>query len=124
LNCPLDEVRPVLAEHDAQSKRQRDLPHEVLVYFVMARVLYGQEACEEVRHPVLEGLRPILGDEGVSRASVSKGALSQVRRQVGSAPPPQLYQEPVRSHGPAQMPGVLCKLAGHDPRRFHPGEAR
>ncbi len=48
MNCPLDQVRRALAANDAQSKRQRGLPHEVLVYLVMAMVLYANVAYEEV----------------------------------------------------------------------------
>ena len=72
---------------------RRGLPREVLVYFVMAMVLYAQVAYEEVLRLVIEGVRSLLGDEGVSGASVSKGAISQACRQVGVAPLRQLYQE-------------------------------
>jgi hypothetical protein len=106
LNCPLDKVRQALAANDAQSKRRRGLPHEVLVYFVMAMVLYANVAYEEVLRLVIEGLRPILGDEGVARATVTKGAISSARAQVGAAPLRQLYREQVRCHGPEGMPGV------------------
>ena len=37
--CPVGKVRDVLALHDAQRQRQRGLPHEVLVYFILATVL-------------------------------------------------------------------------------------
>ncbi len=106
MNCPLDKVREALAASDAQSKRRRGLPHEVLVYFVMAMVLYGNVAYEEVLRLVIEGLRPLLGDNGVSRAMVSKGAISQARGQVGVTPLRQLYREQVRPNGPAGMAGV------------------
>jgi len=106
LNCPLDKVRQALLAHDAQSKRQRGLPHEVLVYFVMAMVLYANVAYEEVLRLVIEGLRQALGDEGVARATVTKGAISQARGQVGVGPLRQLYREQVRCHGPVGMPGV------------------
>lgn len=106
MNCPLDKVREALAASDAQSKRRRGLPHEVLVYFVMAMVLYGNVAYEEVLRLVIEGLRQLLGDDGVSRAMVSKGAISQARGQVGVAPLRQLYREQVRPNGPAGMAGV------------------
>jgi len=36
----------VLEAHNAESKRRRGLPHEVLVYFVMAMVLYANVAYE------------------------------------------------------------------------------
>jgi len=106
MNCPLDQVRRALAANDAQSKRQRGLPHEVLVYFVMAMVLYANVAYEEVLRLVIEGLRPLLGDDGVSKATVTKGAISQARGQVGVAPLRQLYREQVCPNGPAGMPGV------------------
>jgi len=87
-------------------RRQRGLPHEVLVYFVMAMVLYANVAYEEVLRLVIEGLRQALGDEGVARATVTKGAISQARGQVGVGPLRQLYREQVRCHGPVGMPGV------------------
>lgn len=106
MNCPLDKVRQALAANDAQSRRRRGLPHEVLVYFVMAMVLYANVAYEEVLRLVIEGLRPLLGDDGVSNTTVTKGAISQARGQVGVAPLRQLYQEQVRPNGPVGMPGV------------------
>lgn len=58
LNCPLAKVRQVLDELGAQSKRRRDLPAEVLVFYVMALCLYRRAAYEEVLRVVVEGLRP------------------------------------------------------------------
>lgn len=106
MNCPLDKVRQALAANNAHSKRRRGLPHEVLVYFVMAMVLYANVAYEEVLRLVIEGLRPLLGDDGVSNATVTKGAISQARGQVGVAPLRQLYREQVGPNGPVGMPGV------------------
>ncbi len=106
MNCPLGKVREALEAHGAQSKRRRSLPHEVLVYFVMAMVLYGNVASEEVLRLVIEGLRRVLGDDWVAKASVTKGAISQARTAVGAAPLRQLYLEQVRPHGPNDMPGV------------------
>jgi hypothetical protein len=108
-NCPLEKVREVLSAHGAQSKRRRGLPHEVLVYFVMARVLYANVAYEEVLRLVVEGLRQVFGDADLQRGVVSKGALSQAREQVGVAPLRQLYEEQVRPHGVARMPGVFFR---------------
>ncbi|MDP2851789.1 MAG: transposase domain-containing protein, partial [Gallionella sp.] len=106
MNCPLDRVRAALTANAAQSKRQRGLPHEVLVYFVMAMCLYSNVAYEEVLRRVIEGLRGLLGDEGLSRTTVTKGAISQARSQVGVAPLKTLYQEQVRPIGPNDMAGV------------------
>lgn len=109
VNCPPERVRAALEACDAQSRRRRGLPHEVLVYFLMAMVLYGNVAYEEVLRLVLEGLRPVLGDEAVSRATVTKGAISQARGQVGVEPLRQLYHEQVRPHGPPEMPRVCYR---------------
>lgn len=106
MNCPLDRVRAALTANAAQSKRQRGLPHEVLVYFVMAMCLYSNVAYEEVLRLVIEGLRGLLGDESLSRTTVTKGAISQARSQVGIAPLKALYQEQVRPIGPDGMAGV------------------
>jgi hypothetical protein len=106
MNCPVDKVREALTMHGAQSRRRRGLPHEVLVYFVMAMVLYAQVAYEEVMRLVIEGLRQLLGDDEVNGAAVTKGAISQARGRVGVAPLRHLYQEQVRPQGPEGMPGV------------------
>jgi hypothetical protein len=103
MNCPLERVRASLAANGAQSKRRRGLPHEVLVYFVMAMCLYGSVAYEEVLRLVIEGLRDLWGDEGIAEAAVTKGAISQARHQVGVAPLRQLYEEQV---SPLGSPGL------------------
>ena len=106
MNCPVDKIRAVLAAHNTESKRRRGLPHEVLVYFVMAMVLYANVAYEELLRLVVEGLRELLGDAGTMQATVTKGAISQARERVGAAPQRQLYQEQLRPHGPETMASV------------------
>lgn len=109
MNCPLDKVRQALEKHEAHSKRQRALPHEVLVYFVMAMCLYANVAYEEVLRLVVEGLRHLLGDQELGGLIVSKGAISQARTQVGAEPLKQLYLEQVQPHGPQDMAGVFYR---------------
>ena len=113
LNCPLERVRETLTRCGAQSKRQRYLPHEVLVYYVMCLCLYRQAAYEEVFALVVEGLRGVYKDQ-LGAKLVSKGAISIARRQVGSAVFEALYREQVRPvgvNGPHAMPGVFWR--GH-----------
>ena len=109
MNCPMDKVKQVLEKHEAHSKRRRGLPHEVLVYFVMAMCLYANVAYEEVLRLVVEGLRHLLGDQELGELIVSKGAISQARGQVGAEPLKQLYQEQVQPHGPKEMAGVFYR---------------
>jgi len=107
MQCPVGKVRRALEKTGAQSKRRRGLPHEVLVYFVMMMVLYADVAYEDVMRLVVEGLRTLLGEVGLESTVVTKGAISQARGLVGEAPLRQLYEEQVRPHGPAGMPGVM-----------------
>jgi len=109
INCPVGKVREVLSAHDVQSRRRRGLPHEVLVYFVMAMVLYANVAYEEVLRLVMEGLRQLLGDDSLAKATVTKGAISQARQKVGSAPLRDLYYDQVHPNGPLAMPGVCYR---------------
>ena len=67
MRCSVGKVRDALALHDAQSQRQRGLPHELLVYFVLVMVLYASVAYEEVLQLVVEGLRPLLGDDRLAQ---------------------------------------------------------
>ena len=114
LNCPLERVRETLIRCGAQSKRQRDLPHEVLVYYVMCLCLYRRAAYEEVFALVVEGLRGVYGDQRAAKL-VSKGAISIARRQMGSAVFESLYREQVRPlgvlgvNGQSVMPGVFWR---------------
>jgi hypothetical protein len=107
MQCPVDTVRNALQKNGVQSKRRRGLPHEMLVYFVMMMVLYGNVAYEDVMRLVVEGLRNFLGEAALERSVVTKGAISQARASVGEAPLRQLYEEQVRPHGPQDMPGVM-----------------
>lgn len=107
MQCPVGKVRQTLEKNGAQSQRRRGLPHEVLVYFVMMMVLYADVAYEDVMRLVVEGLRTLLGEMGLESTVVTKGAISQARGLVGETPLRQLYEEQVRPHGPADMPGVM-----------------
>jgi hypothetical protein len=69
--CPIGKVRETLARYGVESWRRWGLPHEALVYFVLAMVLYANVAYEEVLRLVVEGLRPPLGDEGLAQSTVT-----------------------------------------------------
>lgn len=105
MNCPLAKVRQVLDEVGAQSKRRRDLPAEVLVFYVMALCLYRRAAYEEVLRVVVEGLRSVYGDE-IGQAVASKAAISQGRTRLGAEPLARLYAQQVQPIGPPGMSGV------------------
>ena len=54
---PLEKVHSVLVETGRASRRQRDLPAHVMVYYAIALALYMQVSCREVLRCLLEGLR-------------------------------------------------------------------
>jgi Insertion element 4 transposase N-terminal len=85
---PLEEVRQVLAQTGRSSKRQRDLPAHVMVYYVIALALYMGSSMREVLRCLLDGLRALWGPAAVKVAG--KSALTQARRRLGEEPLRQL----------------------------------
>jgi hypothetical protein len=84
-----ERVREVLAETGTTSERERDLPAQVMVYYVIALALYmGSSTCEVLRC-LLEGLRWLWGAEAVKVAG--KSGISQARSRLGEAPLRRLY---------------------------------
>ena len=113
LNCPLERVREALARCGAQSKRRRDLPHEVLVYYLLCLRLYRRAAYEEVFALVVAGLRGVYQNH-IGVKLVSKAAISIARTQMGNAVFDALYREQVRPlemNGQSAMPSVFWR--GH-----------
>ena len=51
---PLAQIHSILAETGKASRRQRDLPGHVVVYYVIALALYMQVSCREVLRCLLE----------------------------------------------------------------------
>jgi len=88
---PRSKVRSILARVDKQSERQRDLPMDVMVYYVIALGLFLPAAYEEVLRCLVEGLGWLEGAEPVRVAG--KSAIAQARQRLGSGPMEALYAE-------------------------------
>ncbi len=88
-------VREVLAETGAASRRERDLPAHVMVYYVVALALYMQVSSREVLRCLLEGVRWLAGPEPTLRAA-GTSAISQARTRLGAAPLRRLYERLVQ----------------------------
>jgi Insertion element 4 transposase N-terminal len=65
---PSERVRDVLVETGTASERERDLPAQVMVYYVIALALYMGSSTREVLRCLLEGLRWLWGAEAVKVA--------------------------------------------------------
>lgn len=91
---PLWKVEEVLAATGKASRRQRDLPAPVVVYYVMALSLYMQVSSREVLRCLLEGLQWLR--LGVTMAVAGKSGISQARTRLGSDVMRRLHDDLVR----------------------------
>src|SRR5579875_2184532 len=92
---PLSQVRAVLAAQNKASRRERDLPAHVVVYYVIALALFMQVSYREVLRCLLEGLAWLLGP-GQAVKITGKSGISQARTRLGWAALQQLYDEVVK----------------------------
>jgi hypothetical protein len=87
---PMARVREVLAQTGRASQRVRDLPAEVLVYYVMALGLYMAGSTGEVLRCLVEGLRWL--DPARPLRLAGKAAISQGRTRLGPGPLRALWE--------------------------------
>jgi hypothetical protein len=99
---PGDLIDAVLTDTGRQSRRQRQLPARLVVYYVMALALYAQASYGEVLRCLLEGVRWVhLG--GIDLALASKSAITKARARLGVAPLKALFD---RVAHPIAQPGA------------------
>jgi len=92
---PLHQVKAVLAAQGKGSRRQRDLPAHVVVYYVIALALFLQVSYREVLRCLLEGLSWLLGPGQVVPVT-GKSGISQARTRLGWEVLRQLHNEVVK----------------------------
>jgi len=92
---PLRQVKAVLAAQGKASRRQRELPAHVVVYYVIALALFMQVSYREVLRCLLEGLSWLLGPEQTVKIT-GKSGISQARTRLGWKVLHQLYAEVVQ----------------------------
>ena len=92
---PLSIVGPVLSNTGTASVRQRDLPAQVVVYYVIALALYMQSSYREVLRCLLEAVQ-WLRDPSVRVRVAGKSGISQARARLGWEPLRQLHDELVK----------------------------
>lgn len=89
---PVNDIKQVLKDTGRQSRRVRDLPAHVMIYYVIALALYRAEPLREVLRLLLEGLRAILGFQ-VKVVAAGKSGISQARSRLGEEPVKRLYEQ-------------------------------
>jgi Insertion element 4 transposase N-terminal len=92
---PGDLIDAVLSDTGKQSRRYRQLPARLVVYYVMALVLFAQASYGEVLRCLLEGIR-WLHLKGESTALAGKSAITKARIRLGVAPMKELYERVAR----------------------------
>jgi hypothetical protein len=92
---PLSIIGPVLSNTGTASVRQRDLPAQVVVYYVIALALYMQSSYREVLRCLLEGIQ-WLHDPSSGVRVAGKSSISQARTRLGWEPLRQLHDELVK----------------------------
>ena len=92
---PLRAIGPVLEKTGTASLRQRDLPAQVVVYYVIALALYMQSSYREVLRCLLEGIQWLRDPSTLVRVA-GKSGISQARTRLGWEPLRQLHDELVK----------------------------
>ena len=92
---PLSIISPVLSNTGTASVRQRDLPAQVVVYYVIALALYMQSSYREVLRCLLEGVQWLRDPSDAVRVA-GKSGISQARTRLGWEPLRQLHDDLVK----------------------------
>jgi hypothetical protein len=101
---PVERVRAVLRETGRESRRERDLPAHVVVYYVIALALYMQSSYREVLRCLLEGIQWLMGP-GTAVKVAGKSGISQARTRLGWKSMQRLHDEIVQPIATPQSKG-------------------
>jgi hypothetical protein len=102
---PAGMIDAVLGETGRQSRRQRQLPARLVVYYVMALALYAQASYGEVLRCLLEGVR-WLRLRGADVALADKSAITKARARLGAEPLKALFARVASPLAAADTPGA------------------
>jgi hypothetical protein len=92
---PASIIGSALSKTGTASVRQRDLPAQVVVYYVIALALYMQSSYREVLRCLLEGVQWLRNPSAGVRVA-GKSGISQARTRLGCEPLRQLHDELVK----------------------------
>src|SRR5215469_2795255 len=79
---PTARVRAILQEKGKASKRERELPAHLMVYYVMGLGLWMGASCREVLRCLLSGVHWLLGSEKGYKVA-GKSGITQARQRLG-----------------------------------------
>jgi hypothetical protein len=87
---PAERIHEILQQTNRASVRERDLPAQVVVYYVIALALYMRSSYREVLRCLLEGVQWLL-DPSAKIKVAGKSGISQARSRLGAEPLKKLY---------------------------------
>lgn len=102
---PVRKIEAILRATGKASKRQRDLPAHVVVYYVIALSLYMQSSYREVLRCLLEGIQ-WLAEPGTKLRVAGHSGISQARSRLGASALRQLHDEVVQPIARANSKGA------------------
>jgi len=102
---PAEVIDAVLEETGRESRRRRQLPARVMVYYAIALAFYMEASTGEVLRCLLEGLRWLSWPGGEIRVT-GKSGISQARGRLGAAPLRRLYEKVVAPRAVAATKGA------------------
>ena len=102
---PGELIEEILSYTGRQSQRQRQLPAQFMVYYIIAMALYMESSCEEVLRCVVEGLSWL--DDWVQKIrNTGRGGISLARIRLGVEVMRQLYERCVGPIATTQSRGA------------------
>ena len=102
---PWERVSAVLQQTNRASERIRDLPAEVVTYYVMGLVLFMAVSTREVLRVMVAGLQWLRSESSVKVAS--KAAISQARTRLGVEPLKRLWEQTAQPLLPTGSAGAF-----------------
>jgi hypothetical protein len=105
---PAEKIAAVLERTGKASVRQRDLPAQVVVYYVIAMTLFMQVSYGEVLRCLLEGLSWLAGPSTPVKVT-GKSGISQARTRLGAEALRVLHDELVRPIAQAGTRGAFYR---------------
>ena len=101
-------IRAALAETGRSSVRERELPAQVVMYYVIAQALFMRVSQREVLRCLLAGVRWLFGPR-VRVKVTGKSGISQARSRLGWEPVKQLHDAVVKPIAVKQTRGAWYK---------------
>lgn len=92
---PVEKIRAALEKEGRGSKRERELPAHVVVYYVIALALYMQSSYREVLRCLLEAIQWLI-DPSLPIRVTGKSGISQARTRLGWEPMKRLHDDIVK----------------------------